>query len=457
MQLKTNENENSEKETPISSAQGVKQGCPLSAILFSLFTNDIIKCISEGLPTEALVELFMLLFADDMAIFTESATNMRRMIKNLEKYTKKWGMKVNLDKTKIVMFRKTTNKITEIAKIEEHASEIFTFNGTPIEYVESYRYLGLNFHQSGTWTQTAAEAKIKGLRLTYKLKEKLRKCPQLPVAEKRELFVTCVQNGSLYGAEIWGFGNFKQLETIQANFAKFLLKVRRKTPNSGALGELGLMPYQQIIIFKSIKFWIRIVSEKPTLLYKAYQTLRSTPGYNWCLSIKKCLNQLGFSNLWTDQDNIQNPKQILNSIWLRIKDNYTQIYDQDCQKMPRLTILSKIKEDPCRMSEYLQQPSSGVRTALTRIRLSSHNLEIEKGRWTKPKATPRDQRICQLCQIQQTEDELHFMTKCPKYDNIRPNFLKRPENVQDLADLLGSRDRTITVQIGKYMTSDCYP
>ena len=46
----------------------------------------------------------------------------------------------------------------------------------------------------------------------------------------------------------------------------------------------------------------------------------------------------------------------------------------------------------------------------TKFRISSHQLEIECGRYRK---IPASQRICKLCNLE-VEDELHFLLECPK-------------------------------------------
>ena len=36
---------------------------------------------------------------------------------------------------------------------------------------------------------------------------------------------------------------------------------------------------------------------------------------------------------------------------------------------------------------------------LTRLQVSSHKLEVECGRWTRPERTPLDNRKCKMCNI----------------------------------------------------------
>ena len=51
------------------------------------------------------------------------------------------------------------------------------------------------------------------------------------------------------------------------------------------------------------------------------------------------------------------------------------------------------------------------RKLLTKFRLSSHDLEIERGRYGT-KSLPVDERICKLCNERKVEDEFHFLMQC---------------------------------------------
>ena len=44
---------------------------------------------------------------------------------------------------------------------------------------------------------------------------------------------------------------------------------------------------------------------------------------------------------------------------------------------------------------------------MTRLRVSTHNLEIETRRWHKPNKIPRNDRKCKHCNT--LEDEFHFI------------------------------------------------
>ncbi|MCO5607117.1 hypothetical protein L7F22_061309 [Adiantum nelumboides] len=62
--------------------------------------------------------------------------------------------------------------------------------------------------------------------------------------------------------------------------------------------------------------------------------------------------------------------------------------------------------------------SHGLRCAIGQIRTSSHQLEIETGRF---RGIPADSRICRLCHME-PETELHYICHCTVYYEIRGRF-----------------------------------
>ena len=63
--------------------------------------------------------------------------------------------------------------------------------------------------------------------------------------------------------------------------------------------------------------------------------------------------------------------------------------------------------------------SATIRSNLSQFRLSSHQLQIEKGRHHKPKPIPADKRLCIYCKSDEVEDELHFLLFCSRYNEQR--------------------------------------
>ena len=66
---------------------------------------------------------------------------------------------------------------------------------------------------------------------------------------------------------------------------------------------------------------------------------------------------------------------------------------------------------------YLSSNNFDSRRVITKLRVSDHNLAIEKGRYLK---IPRDQRLCLACN--EVDDEIHFILHCRLNSNLRTHL-----------------------------------
>ena len=92
--------------------------------------------------------------------------------------------------------------------------------------------------------------------------------------------------------------------------------------------------------------------------------------------------------------------------------------------------------NPSMSLSHVYTPKSSVpeyhRIAFTRLRLMSHRLRIETGRWTRPK-TPIERRLCR-CGLIQTEE--HALLECPLTDHLRSDFINGFSSIVSLFDLM---------------------
>ena len=100
---------------------GVRQGENLSPVLFAIYLNDFnesMKGIFQGLKKldddtqkelETFMRLYVLLYADDIIILAENAEDLQVALNGLSEYCKKWCLKVNTAKTKIIVFARCVN------------------------------------------------------------------------------------------------------------------------------------------------------------------------------------------------------------------------------------------------------------------------------------------------------------------------------------------------------------
>ena len=70
-----------------------------------------------------------------------------------------------------------------------------------------------------------------------------------------------------------------------------------------------------------------------------------------------------------------------------------------------------------------------IRNALSKLRMSSFKLAIVTEKWFKAK---KEERICKYCDLNEVEDETHFLLQCRNYKDCRKgliDYLMSTENI----------------------------
>ena len=117
----------------LNSNLGLKQGCPLSPILFNLYIDDIEYIFDEQCdPIEFQgIHLSHFLYADDLV---------QKSLDNLYSYSMKKRLSISIKKSKTMIFNLTGKFI----------KKYFMISGKPLEPVHSFCYLGFDFKASGS-------------------------------------------------------------------------------------------------------------------------------------------------------------------------------------------------------------------------------------------------------------------------------------------------------------------
>ena len=96
-----------DREGRINVTSGVRQGCTASTVLFKIITYEIIKELEargEGFVIGG-IRLSSLFFADDSTLLANSVEAAERNIKVVREISRIFGLEINEDKSKILIYK----------------------------------------------------------------------------------------------------------------------------------------------------------------------------------------------------------------------------------------------------------------------------------------------------------------------------------------------------------------
>ena len=139
---------------------------------------------------------------------------------------------------------------------------------------------------------------------------------------------------------------------------------------------------------------------------------------NWVSQVRTLLSTHGFYEVWLNQG-VGDIKLFINVFKRRVDDNFIQKWSTELNDSSRALFYRQFSL--FEFAKYLDIINiTKYRVAFTRLRLSSHRLEVECGRWRKPVSVPFQDRKCKQCNT--LEDEYHFL--CKNYTELRKTYIK---------------------------------
>ena len=282
-------------------------------------------------------------------------------------------------------------------------------------------YLGLIFKPSGAVTAAVKELHAKAGRAWFSISNIVYQNKRMPASRALKLFDSLVSPVSLYGCEFWTplnlpASSFTEQDRLLRSWETFLpelhnqrvcrmiLSVHKKTSRLAILGELSRFPILLKALAQCLKYEWSLFNHTPTnsivsLAFSEMQELADSGIVCWLTRVRSIKSLLGFENIPSHVSPSIAGKRItrflqskFESFWLK-EINSAKIghHGMDHNKLQFFNQLKGcFKREP-----YIDLVNNrNQRSCLTRLRVSSHQLKIETGRYTRPIPTPVNKRKC---------------------------------------------------------------
>ena len=434
------------RTAPIRPMHGVKQGCPLSPLLFSLYINDVAErfrnVARDGVQLRSGVQVSMMLYADDLCLVSNTKSGLQRMLNVLSSYSREKQLEVNTDKSQIMVFN------TRQLDFAFDYTDISNGRVHRLAVVGEFKYLGVLFNQWGSMRVAADSLRS---RMYAKVRDINKMGRQHGVSKDiycmKGLFQTFALSAGMYACQVWGTAYLapdatfmSPIEKIRLVFAKRILRVHKGCANMAVYAELGWHTYQYYYLRCMARFWNDLCDCNSSILRATMEsdiTLAIDGGSTacWTYGFSQALERLQPSFA----DDIKARRKLCvttitrllldarNTYWNRlwaVNPRVNVLPDLDIKGGGRMHVIYA-KWFKCRdytLPHYISQGQLVVRRSMidsmAKFRLGNHNLHIAVGRRAGPNRKPYSQRLCNRCH-NSVDDELHMVFECPVFECVR--------------------------------------
>jgi len=242
---------------------GVRQGDPLSPILFGLLIDRFQEYVEQRSPGKGFrmgtLLLIVLFFADDLLLVARDVDELQHFLDLLQAFCAEIKLQVNVSKTFGVIFNAPRSMVENVT---------VHFDGRVINFTTDVKYLGVMFNSKKGERTCYNHLLASAHRAVYAVNQKCHVSHIHLPASKCKLFDSLVMPICTYACEVWVPGMFSDpshdkclkndIERLHINFLRGLFNLRKSTSVWMILREFGRLPIFFYWWSKVLKFLARL-------------------------------------------------------------------------------------------------------------------------------------------------------------------------------------------------------
>lgn len=402
-----------------STTSGVRQGCVFSPAFFAIFINDLVDYIKGGVTVEDIV-INVLMYADDIVILADSPEQLQVMIKQLEEYCKLWDFKINLNKSKIMIFgggRRSAREKWNLGEME-------------IEIAPEYKYLGFVLTPRLS-LQNHFKERLKLSKFSINCTwSSLMTNKDINIDAKFNVFEACSRSVICYGAQVWGYKEHEMVEKLNRYFLKKLIGLPDNTPNYMLLLETRCNKLFQYTFSLHINYVLKCLRMPDTRFPKMLARKIISANIFWYKEWDCWLQKF---NIRLDLEKPELLKEQVAQLLVKMEEFNTQTSMESASQSIHHDLYNELKYFgiPSYFTDEFDLKSIRV---IFRARggLLNLNTRLWAGNGTM---------MCTICNMNEPEDMKHFLGMCPIFKNYRLRFFGNAMlNKAEVIAILNGRD-----------------
>ena len=376
---------------------GVPQGSILGPLLFLLFINDIVTDVKAEIK----------LFADDTSLYlivddpNDTANILNSDLDKIHKWSEQWLVTFNAQKTETLIISRKKNK-------PDHPP--LYMNTQPLQNVTSHKHLGLNISNDGFWHEHIDYI----IQKSYRRINFLRKCRMILSRYALEkLYISYIRPILEYADVVWDTNNqtlVNKLESVQIEAARIITGGTRLTSITKLYDETHWETLAE-----------RRKQHKLVLFYKMANN--NTPFYLSNLVPNTVGRRHDHNTRQTNNIlNINTRTSLYSEYFLPSVIKLWNTLDQHIKSSESISIFKRqIKSQNEKVPIYFYVGSRLGQILHTRLRLNCSSLNSHlffKNIVQSP-----------VCNCGEIETTAHYLFNCPRYNNIRQEFLSSLDDI----------------------------